>query len=536
MTRPNRSGLRALAVACGVALAATAGIAPREAIAQEKVLRAVMHADVRTLDPHWTTQTIAGIHGLLVYDTLFGVDDDFVPQPQMVGKYDISPDKLTYTMTLRDGLRWHDGTPVTTRDVVASIRRWGARDPAGQRLLLFTDRLETVDEKTFKIILKEPYGQVLATLGKTSTSVPVMMREKEAMVDPNTQVTEAIGSGPFRFAKDQWVPGSKTVYLKNADYVPRSEPARTLAGGKIPGVDRIELIWMSDPQTAMQALVNGEIDFLEAPQIDFLPILERTRGVTVMKTGKIDSTFGMIRLNHLHPPFDNPKVRQAMYKIINQEDFLRTVVGNPAYYKVCHGLITCGSPLENKGGSAMLAGYDPKGAAAAFRAAGYKGEPITILHATDHVTINPLTQVMIQAMREAGLNLDIQAMDWGSVVQRRAKKDPPAQGGWNIFVTTSSGTSGANPIIHTWIGAACDRGLFGWPCDPEVEKLRSAWGFAQTDAERLKIATDLQTRAIEQVVYVPTGQWMQPIAYRSDRISGIVPITGITALWGITKK
>jgi peptide/nickel transport system substrate-binding protein len=318
--------------------------------------------------------------------------------------------------------------------------------------------------------------------------------------------------------------------------VPRSEPARTLSGGKIPGVDRIELIWMSDPQTAMQALVNGEIDFLEAPQIDFLPILERSRGVSVMKTGKIDSTFGMIRLNHLHPPFDNPKIRQAMYKIINQEDFLRTVVGNPAYYKVCHGLITCGSPLENKGGSALLAGYDPKGAAAAFRAAGYKGEPITILHATDHVTINPLTQVMIQAMREAGLNLDIQAMDWGSVVQRRAKKEPPAQGGWNIFVTTSSGTSGANPIIHTWIGAACDRGLFGWPCDPEVEKLRSAWGFAQTDAERLKIATDLQTRAIENVVYVPTGQWMQPIAYRSDRISGIVPITGITALWGITKK
>ena len=283
----------------------------------------------------------------------------------MVDTYDISPDKLTYTMTLRDGLRWHDGTPVTTKDVIASLRRWGARDPAGQRLLLFTDRWEAVDAKTFKIILKQPYGQVLATLGKTSTSVPVIMREKEALVDPNTQVTEAIGSGPFKFAKEQWVPGSKTVYLKNADYVPRKEPARTLAGGKIPGVDRIELIWMSDPQTAMQALVNGEIDFLEQPAIDFIPILEKSRGVSLLKTGKIDSHFGMIRLNHLHPPFNNIKIRQAMYKLINQEDFLRTVVGNPQYYKICHGLITCGSPLENKGGSAMLAGYDPKGAAAA---------------------------------------------------------------------------------------------------------------------------------------------------------------------------
>jgi peptide/nickel transport system substrate-binding protein len=293
---------------------------------------------------------------------------------------------------------------------------------------------------------------------------------------------------------------------------------------------------MPDPQTAMQALINGEIDYLEQPSIDFVPMLEQARGVKVMRTGKLDSTFGLIRLNHLHPPFNNIKARQAMYKIVNQEDFLRTVVGNPAYYKVCHGLIMCGSPLENQGGSEMLKEHNPKKALEMFKEAGYKGEPITILHATDHVTINPATQVLIQAMREAGLNLDIQAMDWGSVVQRRAKKEPPAQGGWNIFVTTSSGISGSNPIIHTWLGAACDRGLFGWPCDAEVEKMRSAWGFAQTDAERLKIATEMQTRAIEQVVYVPFGQWSSPIAYRADRLDGIIGVSGLPVLWNITKK
>jgi peptide/nickel transport system substrate-binding protein len=384
-------------------------------------------------------------------------------------------------------------------------------------------------------VLKEPYGQVLATLAKPNNPA-LIMRKREATTDPATQVTEAVGSGPFRFAREQWVPGNRTVYLRNAAYVPRKEPARAMAGGKVAGVDRIELIWMPDPQTAMQALVNGEIDLLEQPAVDFIPILERSRGVSLMKTGRIDSLFGMIRLNHLHPPFDNVKVRQAMYKLINQEDFLRTVVGNPQYYKVCHGLMTCGSPLENRGGSAMLAGYDPKGAAAAFRAAGYRGEPITILHATDHHTINPITQVMIQAMREAGLNLDVQAMDWGSVVQRRARREPPAQGGWNIFVTTSSGISGTNPIIHTWLGAACDRGLAGWPCDEEIERLRNRWGFAQTDAERLSIATELQTRAIENVVYVPTGQWTQPLAFRSDRLSGIVPVTPHTVFWNIAKR
>jgi peptide/nickel transport system substrate-binding protein len=523
-------------IVIAAALSATCGIASVQA--QEKVLRAVLHADVRTLDPFWTTQTIAGIHGMLVYDTLFGNDQDMRPRPQMVDKHDISADRKTYTFTLRDGLKFHDGSPVTTKDVIASLRRWSARDPSGQRLISFTEKLEAIDDKTFRLTLREPYGMVLESLGKSGTSVPIIMREKEALTDPNTQIAEAIGSGPFKFAKDQWVPGSKAVYLKNPDYVPRpgNEPPSGFAGSKVPKVDRIELVWISDGQTAMSALINGEIDLYEQPSIDFIPTLLRGRGVKIMKTGKIDSLFGLIRLNHLHPPFNNIKARQAMYHLVNQEDFLRAVVGDPEYYTVCHGLIVCGSPLANDGGSAMLKEYNPKKALQMFKEAGYKGEPITVLQATDHVTITPATQVLVQAMREAGLNVDAQAMDWGSVVSRRARKEPPAQGGWNIFVTTSGGINGSDPVLHTWIGAACDKGLFGWPCDAEVEKLRNAYGLAQTEEERKKAARDLQTRAIEQVVYVPFGQWTQPLAYRADRIEGIVPNTGLVVLWNISKK
>ncbi|MBM3572627.1 MAG: ABC transporter substrate-binding protein [Alphaproteobacteria bacterium] len=530
LPRPRRWLGRAAA-----ALLAATAVAP-SALAQEKVLRAVMHADVRTLDPFWTTQTIAGIHGMLVYDTLFGLDDDMVPRPQMVSEYQISGDRKTYTMTLRGGLKFHDGTPVTTKDVVATLKRWGARDPAGQRLLSFTESFEIVNDKTFKLILKEPYGQVLHTLGKTGTNVPVIMREKEAMVDPNTQIQEAIGSGPYKFAREQWVPGSKTVYVKNADYVPRAEPPSTFAGGKIPGVDRIELLWIPDAQTAMQALINGEIDYYEVPPIDFLPILEKARGVKLLKPGKFDNNFGLIRLNHLHPPFNNVRARQAMYRLINQEDYLRTFVGNADYYRVCHAMLVCGSAFANDAGSAMLKEYNPKKALAELKEAGYKGEPITVLLATDHVIINASTQVLIQSMRDAGITLDVQSMDWGSVVQRRAKKEPPAQGGWNIFVTTSGTISGSNPVLHTWIGAACDRGLFGWPCDSEIEKLRSAFGFAQSDEERMKVSRDLQARAIHQVVYLPFGQWTQPIAYRADRISGVLGVPGLAVLWNIKKN
>ena len=244
----------------------------------------------------------------------------------------------------------------------------------------------------------------------------------------------------------------------------------------------------------------------------------------------------MIRLNHLHPPFNNVKARQAMYYLINQENFLRAIVGDPKYYRICHGLITCGSPLGNDGGSHWFKEYNPKKALQLLKEAGYNGEPITVLAATDHATITPATQVLIQAMREAGINVDAQSMDWGSVVSRRAKKEPPAQGGWNIFVTTTGGVGSANPVLHTWLGAACDKGLFGWPCDAEVEKLRSDYAFALKDEEKAKIARDLQTRAMEQVVYIPFGQWDQMLAYRADRLEGIVPNTGLVVLWNITKK
>ena len=220
-----RSGL---ALAAGVA----AALAPLSAAQAQKTLRAVLHADVRTLDPFWTTQTIAGIHGMLVYDTLFGNDDNLDPKPQMVDKYEVSADKLTYTFTLRDGLKFHDGSPVTTKDVIASLKRWAARDNAGQRLYSFVDRVEAVDGKTFRMVLNKPYGMVLESLGKSGTSVAVIMREQDALTDPQQQIKEAIGSGPFKFAKDEWVPGSKTVYLKNPDYVtrPGNEKASSFAG------------------------------------------------------------------------------------------------------------------------------------------------------------------------------------------------------------------------------------------------------------------------------------------------------------------
>jgi peptide/nickel transport system substrate-binding protein len=528
-----RSGFLATAL-----LAASALVGPGQALAQQpKVLRVAMHADVRTVDPFWTTQTIAGIHGMMVYDTLFSMDHDQNARPQMVGAWSVSDDRKTYSFTLRDGLKFHDGSPVTTKDVIASLNRWGKRDGAGRTLFGYTDQIAAKDDKTFVWTLKEPYALVIDTLAKSGTSIPFVMREKEAMVDPMQQIQEVIGSGPFAFKRDEWVPGSKTVYVKFADYVPRQEPASGHAGGKVAKVDRVEFVWLADPQTAQAALVAGEIDYLENPAPDFLPILESSPGV------KLDShpamgTMGIIQFNHLHPPFNNVKARQAMQYIVNNGDYLNTIAADKRLQTPCFSYFGCGVPMETDAGAERYkAAKDPRRAEALFKEAGYNGEPITILHATDHQYINPANLVLIQQLRRAGfLKLDVQAMDWGSVVARRAKKEPPAQGGWNIFITGTSVLSSSSPITHVSLGMGCERAWFGWPCDQEFEKLRQSWAFAPDLAARKKIAVDISKMAHEVVPYISFAQWRNPVAYRADRISGLVSVPSVPVMWNIEKK
>jgi peptide/nickel transport system substrate-binding protein len=518
-------------------IAGAVALAGAPALAQQKTLRVTMHADVRTLDPFWTTQTIAGIHGMMVYDTLFSSDENLKPQPQMVDKWSVSDDRKVYTFTLRDGLTFHDGSPVTAKDVVASMNRWGKRDGAGKQLMAFTTSIEAKDEKTFVWSMSEPYGLLIDILAKTGTSIPFVMREKEAMVDPFQQIQEVVGSGPFVFKRDEWVPGSKTVYVKNEKYVPRKEPASGHAGGKVVKVDRVEFVWLSDPQTAQAALVAGEIDYLENPQADFLPILESTPGIKI-EAHPAMGTMGILQLNHLHPPFNNVKARQAMFYIINNADYLNTIAANPKLQKLCYSYWGCGVEMETDAGSEIYKGKkDYKKAEALFKEAGYNGEPITILHATDHQYINPANLVMIQQLRKAGfLKLDVQAMDWGAVVARRAKKEPPAQGGWNIFITGTTVLTSSSPVTHTSIGMGCEKAWFGWPCDAEFEETRRAWAFAPDIPTRKKLAVELSKQAYEKVPYISFAQWVNPVAYRSDKISGVLSVPSVPPMWNIEKK
>ena len=518
-------------IAAALCLATLVWSAPPRA---ETVLRVVPHADLKNIDPIWTTAYITRNHGYMVYDTLFALDADLVPRPQMVDRWTVSDDGLSYRFTLRDGLAWHDGAAVTAADCVASIRRWGARDGMGQKLMDMTAELVAEDARSFRLVLKAPYGLVLESLGKISSNVPFMMPARLAATDPFEQVTEIVGSGPFIFVADEWVPGSKVVYARNPAYVPRDEPSSQAAGGKRALVDRVEWLYIPDPATAMNALINGEVDYFELPPIDLLPILEAAPGVIVDVLDPL-GVQGWLRMNHLHPPFDDPRARAAVLWAIDQTDTMRAVIGDPAYWQTCPSLFGCGGPYETDIGSEALVGHDIERAKALLAEAGYDGRPVVLLQATDIPILNGAALVTAQALRKAGMTVEVQAMDWSTLTSRRTVTAPPGEGGWNLFLTWAIGADAMNPVLNIALSGGCrERAWFGWPCDEKIEELRDAFARAPDAATRRALAEQVQARAFEIVTHATYGQWFNPVAYR-DNLRGLIR-SPVQFFWNVEKR
>ena len=522
------TGLRKLAaLAIGIwALLAAPAMA-------QTTLRMVSHADIKILDPIWTTALITRNFGYMIYDVLFAKDANLQIKPEMADHYTVSDDKLTYTIVLRDGLLWSDGTPVTAEDCVASIKRWGARDTYGQLLLKSTGELKVIDDKTFAIVLKEPFGLVLDALSKVSSNVPFMMPKRVAETDPYKQITDFTGSGPFIFKQDEWKPGEKVVFVKNPKYKPRAEPPSMLAGAKIAKVDRVEWLAIPDPSTAVNALLAGEIDLIEAPPPDLFPILRADKNIALYGWNEQGSQIVM-RFNWLQPPFNNVKARQAAMYALAQEDILRAQVGDPAIYKVCNAPFICGTRFGKEYGDLLIKPNLEK-ARQLLKESGYDGTPITMLRQTDLQSSNNVQPVAKQQLEAAGFKVDLLDMDWQSVVSRRARKEPPAQGGWNIFFTTNITLDSDNPGTNSFASGACEKAWFGWPCDPEMEKLRDAF-IHEADPEKQKqLGYAISDRAIEQGFFAPVGQYKAFGAYRKDRLDGWLP-GPVAVVWNISKK
>jgi peptide/nickel transport system substrate-binding protein len=521
---------RSFLISSSAGLAALA--APRLAQAAS-VLKFVPHADLAVVDPTWSNAYVTRNHGYMVFDTLFGQDSKFGYQPQMLAGFQTDADGKRWVLTLRDGLKFHDGSPVLARDCVASLRRWAGRDELGKALFAVTDELAAPDDRTLVFRLKRPYPMLPMALGKTGLMMAAMMPERLAKADPDKQITEIVGSGPYRFKADERVAGDRVVYEKFAGYVPRQggQPDGT-AGPKVALFDRVEWKIIPDASTAGGALRTGEVDWWELPSADMLPLLRTARNVRVEE---LDPTGYMVslRLNHLQGPTANPAIRRLMLQAVVQRDIVMGMAGtDPKLWRENVGFFCPGTEFANDAGMAALtAPRDPAAIKRALAEAGYKGEKILMMDPGD-LQVNSLgTAVVADVLTRSGFNIESVTMDWGTLLQRRMKKEPVAEGGWSAYLVQNSGADLLNPAVH---GQLRGNGslLNGWCTSPGIEAQREAWMNATSAADQVAAARKLQEQAFADVPYIPLGQVAQLTALRAD-LGGLVK--GMPVFWNLRR-
>ena len=457
----QRRGILQGAAAVGAATVASTLAAPAIAQSNSKVLRFVPQANLANFDPIWGTQYVVRNASQLVWDTLYGIDDKLQPQRQMIESEEVSKDGLTWTFKLRPGMKFHDGTPVRAADCVASINRWSQRDAMGLMLRAIQKELVTVNDSSFRWVLSKPYPKMLYALGKVGTPCCFIMPERLAKTDPFKQIEEYIGSGPMRFVRNEWKPGALAVFERYKDYQPRSEPPNWFSGGKVIHFDRIEWVIMPDPATASAALQSGEVDWWESPVSDLVPVLRRNKNIKVDIADPLGN-IGAFRLNHMHPPFNDVRIRRAVQMVLNQEDYMRAVVGSDEkLWKRLPSFITPGTPLYTENGGDILKGPRNYDAAKKLLAeAGYKGQPVTCLVAQDNPFVKPMGEITADILKRLGMTVDFVATDWGTVGQRRASKSEPGKGGWGMFHTWHAGADHVNPAAAIALRANGEKAWF----------------------------------------------------------------------------
>ena len=535
MKRRDFLAASALAPALAPALV-TALVVPlaRPAIgAQTSTLIHVPQGNLVTLDAVFTTAQVTRNAAAMVYETLYGRDEKLDPKPQMVEGHLIEDNGLRWTMKLRDGLLFHDGTPVLARDCVASLRRWMKRDAIGQTIADRLDALEAPDDKTLVWRLRKPFASLPYALGKTQNT-PSIMPARIAATDAFKQITEIVGSGPFRYVPSEFVSGHRAVFEKFEKYNPRPEPASFAAGGYRVLVDRVEWRIIPDAATAANALITGAVDWLDSPLPDLLPMLKSKSDVVVAPVD-IYGTFGGLRPNALHGATANPGVRRAMLAAVDQVDVMTAVMGgDPSLYRAPVGFFIPGAPSESAAGMERVRERLSKDKIKAMlKQSGYAGERIVYLHPTDQVYYDAMSHVAVAAFREIGLNIDEQTVDWGTVVERRASKEPLEKGGWSLFPYGAPAAEYRDPIFATNLRGNGDKAWFGWPNDPKAEELRTRWMDGTDAAERRRLDAEIQAHAFETVPFIPLGQYLPPAAYRKNLtgvLKGAVPV-----FWNVAK-
>jgi peptide/nickel transport system substrate-binding protein len=473
--------------------------------------------DLSVLDPVITGLRSTRNQAYLVFDTLYGIDTDWTAQPQMVERHQVEEDGLIWTLTLRDGLRFHDKEPVLARDVVASIRRFAARISLANALMAATEELSAPDDRTVRFHLKRPFPHLPEALAGPGGNVPAIMPERLAANSPFKPVAEIVGSGPYRFLPEEHISGARAAYERFALYQPRtSGPLGFTSGPKIAHFDRVEWLIL-DPFSAMAALHSGEVDWWEIPPTDQVKALTRDRDITVIS--QYATAMGILRFNHLHPPFDNAAVRRALLGAVDQAEAMTAVAGTDrAFWHDGIGLFGAGTPFANDAGIEVLRGpRDYPAVRQALARAGYNGEKIVVLARTDVPAIRALALIGADQLRRAGMNVDFQEMEAAAFIRRRLNQAAPDKGGWSAFFGLQDrSVPNTNPYGNPMIRADGLAAFDGWPTSPRIEALRAAWLDAANLDDQRRVCVELQMQLWQDVPYIPMGEYWQSTAYRKD--------------------
>jgi peptide/nickel transport system substrate-binding protein len=493
----------------------------------------VPQAVLNSIDPIWSTSQISRNLGFMVFEQLYGRDAQGVTRPQMVDVDLMEEGGKRWTMRLRPDLVFHDGEKVRARDCVASVRRWMKRDPSALTLAVRLDSLEASDDRTLVWRLSKPFPHLRALLSKVVSPV-MMMPERLAMTDPFKQIPEAIGCGPFRWLPDEYVIGSHASFARFERYSPRQEKPSYMAGGHKVLLDRVEWKMIPDAGTAANALQTGEIDWIEIPLPDLLPVLKKAADI---RTGVLDKDgqIMMLRPNHLIAPTNLNAVRHVMQAAVNQSEVVNAVMGgDPDNGITGVGFLASGKrDIDDAGLDAVRARHSRDQIRNMLDASGYPGEKLVLLHATDHIFFNPMASVIAQLLTDAGFSVDDQAMDWATVQTRRTSREPLAKGGWSIFPSVVAVAEYHDPLLTGFMRGNGRDGWFGWPNDPRLDEIFDQWLVTPDGAEQTKLERAYELQGLATLPFIPLGRLRQTSAWRAN-VTGI--LEGASAVfWNIDK-
>jgi len=497
---------------CGAA--ALAAPAVRAQSTRERTLKVVPLTSLYSLDTVFNTSLVTTNHGWAVYDSLYGTTSKGEIRPQMAEGHTVSEDGQVYVIKLREGLKFHNGEPVRAQDCVQSLKRWAGRETFGQTIAQFIDDWAVVDDRTMRVGFSRPVPIFLEAIARGSASFPFMVPEHIAKTDPYKQITDPTGSGPYKFNASEFAPGSFASYSRFADYNPRSEPADFTSGGKVAHFERMEWPTIPEPSTAAAALISGEVDWYEQVQPDLIPQLRKNRDLRIGSANP-GGFNGILRFNHLHPPFNDVQIRRAVLMAVNQPDYMASITGNdPTAYRECKAMFPCGTPYGEEIGKEAMQGSVDK-ARAMLKAAGYKGEKVVIISPSDVPTIGPMGDITYALLKQLGMNVEFVAVDWATLTNRRASREPVEKGGWSLFHTWAASTIIGTPVEHFAMRGLGQKAWAGWFEDPMIEQLTREWVVAVTPESRVALAAAIHARAMEQVPFVLCGQFQIRTAYRS---------------------